>query len=88
MPFTASAIMVNSNQIVAEDITLKYFEAGHTFMSADSVHHGVEQSMKYMGNVYDFDDFVASVQNSNSKKMKIILLHNTNTLAWVSGDSK
>ena len=29
-----------------EDITLKYFEAGHSFMSADSFHHGVELSMK------------------------------------------
>lgn len=47
--------MVNSNLILANDITIKYFEAGHPFMSADSVHHGVELSMKHMngGNVYD-----------------------------------
>ena len=29
-----------------EDITLKFFERGHTFMSADCLHHGVEQQMR------------------------------------------
>jgi len=37
---------VNDPALAVEDITLKYFEPGHTFMSADSVHHGVEKSMK------------------------------------------
>lgn len=53
--FTMLVSVVNSNLIVANDITIKYFEPGHTFMSADSVHHGVEMSMKHMsgGNAYD-----------------------------------
>jgi hypothetical protein len=40
--FSALTILVNSDQIEAEDVTLKFFEPGHTFMSADSVHAGVE----------------------------------------------
>ncbi|CAM4578379.1 unnamed protein product [Leuciscus chuanchicus] len=38
--------LVNGDTTTMEDITLKYFEKGHTFMSADSFHHGVKQEMK------------------------------------------
>jgi len=44
--FTSLISVVNDPALAVEDITLKYFEPGHTFMSADSVHHGVEKSMK------------------------------------------
>ena len=40
--FSSLVSLVNSNVISTDDITLKYFEPGHTFMSADSFHHGVE----------------------------------------------
>lgn len=56
--------IINSNLIAAETITLKYFEPGHTFMSADSYHHRVEQSMQKKGKVYDFNDFVDAVKNA------------------------
>lgn len=60
--------IVNSNIISAKTITLKYFEPGHSFMSADSFHHQVERSLKKKGKVYDFSDFVHSVQVTNSGK--------------------
>jgi len=44
--FTTLVTVVNDQALAIEDITLKYFEAGHTFMSADSVHHGVEKAMQ------------------------------------------
>ena len=36
--FTAMVDIINSNMIAANKITFKYLEAGHTFMSADSIH--------------------------------------------------
>ena len=39
---SALTILVNSNAVKFQSITLKFFESGHTFMSADSFHHGVE----------------------------------------------
>ena len=36
----------------------KYFEPGHTFMSADNFHHQVERRMRQKKNVEDFQDFV------------------------------
>jgi len=54
--FTLWACMVNSQDIEADDIVLTYFETGHTFMSADSVHHGIEDQIRKQpgGNIYDF----------------------------------
>lgn len=48
---------VNGNLPATEVITLKYFERGYTFMSADSIHHLVELQMKKQvgGNVYDLN---------------------------------
>lgn len=60
--------MVNSELTATEVITVKYFEPGHTFMSADHFHHQVEMSLKRKNKVYDFDDFVDAVRISNSGK--------------------
>jgi len=70
--------LINSSEIEAEDIVLKYFEAGHTFMSADSVHHGVEQQMRKVegGNVYDFSDFKQIIQKSNGGAMEVVEMMN------------
>ena len=76
--FTTITVIVNSAEIQAEDITFKYFEAGHTFMSADSFHHGVEQQMRKQpgGNVYDFNDFCNVVKESNGGQIDVISLSN------------
>ncbi|CAH0547321.1 unnamed protein product [Brassicogethes aeneus] len=56
--------VINCDHIAAEKLTIKYFETGHTFMSADSFHHLVEKSMKENPKIYDFQDFLNAVQNS------------------------
>lgn len=38
--------VVNSHEVALEQLELKFFEPGHTFMSADSFHHQVELSLK------------------------------------------
>ncbi|KAL0883582.1 hypothetical protein ABMA27_015733 [Loxostege sticticalis] len=49
--------VVNSADVNFQTITLKYLEAGHTYMAADEFHHQVEHSMKKKKHVYDFEDF-------------------------------
>ncbi|KAL7372902.1 hypothetical protein ABVT39_023915 [Epinephelus coioides] len=58
-------------------------------MSADSFHHGVEQEMRRRpgGVVYDFEDFVSVVANSNSKKVEVVELKNEGIGAWMDGHS-
>ena len=43
-------------------ITLKYFEAGHTFMSADSFHALAEKAFKKAKNIYDFRDYECALR--------------------------
>ncbi len=87
--FSSLLTLVNSETISAEDVTLKFFEPGHTFMSADSFHHGVEQEMRHRpgGVVFDFDDFLSVVANSNSRKVEVVELKNENIRAWMDGHS-
>ena len=86
---TTILTLVNSDTTSREDITLKFFERGHTFMSADSFHHGFEQQMKNRpgGVVYDFEDFVSVVASSNSRKVDVFQLENANMLDWRDGHS-
>ena len=82
--------LVNSDAVEFEDITLKFFETGHTFTSADSFHHGVELKMKKRkgGNVYDFPEFVDVVKKSNSGKVDVIVLDNEKVRAYKGGQSQ
>ncbi|KAG5885241.1 hypothetical protein JTB14_032940 [Gonioctena quinquepunctata] len=74
--------IVNSSEIAANKIHLKYFQAGHTFMSADSFHHQVELSMKKSGNIYDFNDFHEAVQRANSGKVDVISMTPSHFSDW------
>ena len=49
-----------------QSITLKYFTKGHTFMPADSFHKDVEDAMRKMGEVCDWNDFVSCVEEAGA----------------------
>ena len=53
---------------------MKYFKPGHTFMRANSVNAGFEKKMRKApsGNIYDFQDFVEIIKQSNSGKMDVL----------------
>lgn len=57
--------------IAAKTITIKYFEPGHSFMSADSFHHQVEQAIKHNPKIDDLDDFHNTVQSAWSGKVDV-----------------
>ncbi|XP_063056355.1 uncharacterized protein LOC134450441 isoform X2 [Engraulis encrasicolus] len=79
--------LVNSDVTSTEDITLKFFEPGHTLMSSHRFHQGVEQQMRHRqeGAMYNFGDFVSVVANSNSQKVEVIELQNERIRAWTDG---
>ncbi|KAG5870477.1 hypothetical protein JTB14_006397 [Gonioctena quinquepunctata] len=80
--FSFLTYIVNSSEIATNEIHLKYFQAGHTFMSADSFHHQVELSMKKSGNIYDFNDFHEAVQRANSGKVDVISMTPSHFSDW------
>lgn len=86
---TTLVTVVNDPRNPLEDITLKYFERGHTFMSADSIHHGVEKEMRKRpeGAVLDFEDFKNVIASSNSGKVDVVEIQSRDILAWRAGHS-
>lgn len=87
--FSSLVSLVNSNTISTDDITLKFFEPGHTLLSVNIFHHGVEQEMKSRpgGVVYDFKDFLSVVGDSNSNKVEVVELRNEDLRNWTDGHS-
>ncbi|KAJ8890684.1 hypothetical protein PR048_010193 [Dryococelus australis] len=65
---------------------IKYFEPGHTFMSADSFHHCVEKSLYQLKKVYNFEDFKAAVQNSSSR-FTVVQMELRDFLQWDFSDT-
>lgn len=86
--FNFLVYIVNCLEISASKIYIKYFEPGHTFMSADSFHHQVEQAMKRYGNICDYSDFEKAVQEANSKKVSIISMKPNDFANWLDCTSQ
>ena len=61
--YGAMVNMVNVHETITE-ITIKYFEKGHTYMSADSFHHQVELASRALKRLYDFEDFSSAVSKT------------------------
>ena len=83
--FTVLLTAVNVNNFEVQKITLKFFESGHTFMSADSAHAEIEEAMKVKKQVFDFRDFVECVDTTSCKAFE---MKTVNFRQWVSGTSQ
>ena len=62
--FSTMLTMVNSDVISTNEIIFKYLVLGHTFMAADGLHGRIEQRMRKIVNILDFDDFVATCKEA------------------------
>lgn len=75
--------IVNSTECPnLNSITMKYFEPGHTFMSADSFHHQVELAMKRMGIINDFFDFLSCVNSARSGNVEVKDMSTSDFFDW------
>ena len=82
--FTMLLHLVNSKIVATEEVELKYLEKGHTFMSADSKHKQIQQEMRNMRKIYDFDDFQTCVKKAKCEVMEMQI---DNFQEWKSGMS-
>jgi hypothetical protein len=53
--------LVHNPAVAIERVTIKYFEAGHTFMSADCEHATAGRKLRSLPTVLDIEDFAAAV---------------------------
>lgn len=63
--------VVNDQSIDVDEIILKYFVVGHTFMASDSAHGRIEKAMRKMKTVYDFKDFKTCINNANCEFLEM-----------------
>nr|CAI5849452.1 unnamed protein product [Callosobruchus analis] len=80
--------IVNCADVDLQVLDIKYFQSGHTFMSADAFHHQVELSLKKARKVLDFDDFKSAVQQSNSSKVNVKQMKIQDFFQWKDYSSK
>lgn len=81
--FTCLLFAVNSDFITARAIQMKFLESGHTFMSADSVHHKCEMALRHK-QVADFADFEKEI----STTVKTKTLSHVDFADWPNGVSR
>nr|CAI5863597.1 unnamed protein product [Callosobruchus analis] len=86
--FSFFVYIVNSSEVASENLSIKFFEPGHTFMAADSFHHQVELSLKRKKKVYDFDDFCEVVERANSARVDVIKMQITQFFSFTDYTSK
>lgn len=61
----------------ANTITIKYFESGHSYMKADSVHGRIGKKWKTTSNVFDMDDLQQLIESADEKnKVMHMSFHN------------
>lgn len=83
--FSSLVAIVNSSEIQAERIQIKYLTAGHTFMSADSVHHQIERNLKKAGDVCDWVDFINVLEKA---RCKVVDMQQVDCLQWQDGSNR
>lgn len=71
--YSALIVYMNSEYCTTKNITLKYLLTGHTYMSADGLHGKIEQFVKKVGNVEDFNDFTEACNKAVSRNEVINL---------------
>lgn len=86
--FSFFIFIVNCPEVELKSLDIKYFQSGHTFMSADAFHHQVELSLKQTRKVLDFDDFKLAVQKSNSSKVEVKEMNTHDFFQWKDCSSK
>ncbi|CAH1111423.1 unnamed protein product [Psylliodes chrysocephalus] len=72
--FTSFVVIANSNW-GPQSITLKYFEPGHSYMRADSVHGNIGKSWKKKSNIYDMNELNELILKTSRKNKTLIMKH-------------
>lgn len=73
--------IVNSENNCLKSVIFKYFEPGHTFMSADSIHANIEKQFRLVENIEDFGDYMNCIEKS-SKQIRLIEMTFDDFLNW------
>ena len=73
--YSAMPRIVNNTQTTTQDITFNYFEAGHSFMSADSVHGSIQGKINTYSTLGDITDYVNVIKEERKRVICELLDH-------------
>lgn len=73
--YSALVRFVNDNETNFTSVDIKYFEPGHTYMAADSVHGSIGKALRRQANIYDFQDYLELITASRGSMEAIVLDH-------------
>ena len=76
--------MLVNQEIGPSEIALKYLEAGHTSMPADSVHGHIEKELQRHKDVLDIED-LHEIMGTAVKDAKIVNMDYTSYFDWEHG---
>ena len=75
--------LVNSDSITAKKLVVKFFEPGHTFMSADSVHAAIEAVIRRKrASIVDLEDLTTAIEDSGCN---VTLMYYSEFYSFISG---
>ena len=78
--------LISSQKVMRDNIKLKYFETGHTYLSADSKQKQMEKELKdIICKEYDLDDFQTYLSNAKCQDIEMDV---SSFREWKSGMSQ
>jgi hypothetical protein len=70
---TSLILIVNGPEFRPKSIEIDYYETGHSFQAADSVHSNISTKMKEFDNIYSYNHLISIIKTSR-KNLKLELL--------------
>jgi hypothetical protein len=62
--------IINEQEFKPKIIEFDYYESGHSFQAADSVHSNISTKIKNCDNIYDYNDLTLVIETSR-KNLKV-----------------
>jgi hypothetical protein len=67
---TSMLLIINEQEFKPKIIEFDYYESGHSFQAADSVHSNISTKIKNCDNIYDYNDLTLVIETSR-KNLKV-----------------
>lgn len=71
----------NVDNKITKTIKIEYFEPGHSYMTADSIHAAITKKINKSPDLYDFDDFVRIISESH-KNLQVYELNHSDFIIF------
>ena len=86
--FSSMPRIVNDPTTATKDITFKYFEPGHSFMMADSVHGNIQSKLSSCSTIGDLTDYVKVIGDARNDLTCVMFIDHTSMQKFCQENKK